>query len=49
MLVWETEHEFAFDKLKSLLCSAPNLAYADWSKPFVLHNDASTVGLGAAL
>ncbi|KAK3741817.1 hypothetical protein RRG08_018517 [Elysia crispata] len=46
---WEDKHEHSFQCLKNLLCAAPLLAYADFTKPFELHIDASTVGLGAVL
>jgi hypothetical protein len=46
---WGEEQQNAFDKLKALLVSAPVLAYADPQKPFILHTDASTEGLGAVL
>ena len=46
---WEVKHEQSFQCLKNLLCAAPLLAYADFTKPFELHIDASTVGLGAVL
>ena len=38
-----------FNTLKEKLSSPPVLAYADCSKPFVLHTDASLEGLGAVL
>ncbi|MEW8338813.1 MAG: ribonuclease H family protein, partial [Candidatus Thiodiazotropha taylori] len=38
----------AFDTLKEKL-SSPILAYADFTRPFILHTDASTEGLGAVL
>ena len=38
-----------FEALKKLCSECPVLAYADYSKPFVLHTDASTLGLGAVL
>ena len=46
---WSQEHEEAYQSLKQALCSEPTLAYADFSKPFVLHTDASRAGLGAIL
>ena len=46
---WEDKYEHSFQCLKNLLCAAPLLAYADFTKPFELHIDASTVGLGAVL
>ena len=35
--------------LRNNAVSTQFLAYADYSKPFVLHTDASTTGLGAVL
>ena len=35
--------------LKVLCTSAPILAFADFTKPFKLHTDVSTIGLGAIL
>ena len=39
----------AFETLRSCLISPPVLAYAYFSKPFILNIDASGVGLGAVL
>ena len=39
----------SFDSLKKICSESPVLAYADYTKPFVLHTDASTTGLGAVL
>ena len=46
---WSEVHQAAFDKLVSMCCEAPVLAYADYSKPFLLHTDASLDGLGVVL
>lgn len=43
------KQENAFVKLKELLSTAPILGYADYTKPFELHTDASESGLGAVL
>jgi len=47
--VWTTLCQEAFDTLKDRLVSSPVLAYPYFTKPFVLHTDASGVGLGAVL
>lgn len=39
----------AFETIQEKLTSPPVLGYADYSKPFVLHTDASAKGLGALL
>lgn len=39
----------AFKKIKHYLTNTPVLAFADPSKPYVLHVDASLSGLGAVL
>ncbi len=46
---WNADQQDAFDTLIEKLTSPPVLAYADYSKPFVLHTDASGDGLGAVL
>ena len=43
------EHQSSFDHLIQCLSTAPVLAYADFSKPFIVHTDASSQGLGAIL
>ncbi|XP_052464763.1 uncharacterized protein LOC128021529 [Carassius gibelio] len=46
---WVKACEDAFQTLKVALTSAPVLAYADFSKSFILEIDASFQGLGAVL
>ncbi len=46
---WTSEQQMAFDNLKCVLTSPPVLAYPDYTKPFILHTDASHQGLGAVL
>lgn len=47
--VWNETCEHAFESIKHRLIMAPVLAYADFTKPFVLEVDASHGGLGAVL
>ena len=47
--MWEKPQQEAFDKLKSVITSAPVLAYFDNSKETVLSVDASSTGLGAVI
>ncbi|XP_041853008.1 uncharacterized protein LOC121647552 [Melanotaenia boesemani] len=46
---WTGECQRSFEVLKDKLCSAPVLAYADFTLPFILEVDASYGGLGAVL
>lgn len=46
---WTKECEESFKQLKASLTTAPVLAYADFSLPFILEIDASHRGLGAVL
>uniref|UniRef100_A0A3B4ZHB9 Gypsy retrotransposon integrase-like protein 1 n=1 Tax=Stegastes partitus TaxID=144197 RepID=A0A3B4ZHB9_9TELE len=46
---WTPECENAFQELIKKLTSAPILAFADPQLPYVLHTDACSEGLGAAL
>jgi len=46
---WSDECEEAFQKLKTLLTSAPILSQPDTTKPFDVYCDASGTGLGCVL
>ena len=46
---WEDEHQEAFEKLKSALCSAPVLTIPTKEGRFVLDTDASDFSIGAEL
>lgn len=46
---WGPEQQNAFDTIIEKLTSPPVLAYADYTKPFMLNIDASGDGLGAVL
>lgn len=47
--VWSDDSERSFQDLKVRLVSAPTLAFANFSLPFILEVDASHHGLGAVL
>ena len=46
---WGDAQQNAFDTVKQKLTSPPILAYANYSLPYELHVDASSLGLGAVL
>ena len=46
---WRPEHQEIVNSLLELLKNPPVMAYPDFSLPFVLHCDASELGLGAVL
>lgn len=46
---WSSECQSSFEELRCRLTTAPVLAYADFSLPFILEVDASHRGLGAVL
>ena len=46
---WTTCCKESFETLKAICSERPALAYADYTKPFVLHMDTSAMGLGAVL
>uniref|UniRef100_A0A8P4GS98 Gypsy retrotransposon integrase-like protein 1 n=1 Tax=Dicentrarchus labrax TaxID=13489 RepID=A0A8P4GS98_DICLA len=46
---WTPQSQLAFELLKEKLTSAPTLGYADFTHPFLLETDASSLGLGAVL
>ena len=48
-LYWDKKCEQAFKSLKDICSCTPVLAYADYTKPFRVHTDASELGLGAVL
>ena len=47
--IWKSEQQNAFDTLIKLLSSAPVLAFADFSKPFIVHTNASADGISGIL
>ena len=46
---WTTKHQYAFDKLKNALTTAPVMAYFDNNKETMITVDASPVGISAIL
>ena len=48
-LFWDEKCEQAFKAPKDICSRTPVLAYADYTKPFQVHTDASELGLGAVL
>ena len=48
-LAWLPVQQHAFETLKERLLQAPVLIYPDHTKPYMLHTDASDVGVGATL
>ena len=46
---WLTAQQHAFEVLKARLLQAPILVHPDHKKPYLLHTDASDVGVGATL
>ena len=48
-LSWDEQCKQAFKALKDIYSCTPVLAYADHTKPFQVHTDASELGLGAVL
>ncbi|KAL6459833.1 hypothetical protein MHYP_G00315920 [Metynnis hypsauchen] len=46
---WTSTCQKAFETVIQSLTTAPVLAFADPQKPYILHTDASTIGLGAVL
>lgn len=46
---WTEEHDAAFDHLKRALAKAPSLYTPRPDRPFVIHSDASQIGVAACL
>ena len=43
---WESIHQQAFDNVKATIAKEVGLAYLDFTKPFEIYTDASTLQLG---
>ncbi|SAM00569.1 hypothetical protein [Absidia glauca] len=48
-IVWTADCQVSFEKIKSMLCTAPILLTPDMTKPFRIETDASDFGIGAVL
>ena len=46
---WTSEHQRVLEQLLQCLKEPPVMAYPDFTRPFILHCDASELGLGAVL
>lgn len=46
---WGEKQQKSFEQIKELLSKAPNLIFPDYSKPFHIFTDASSVGQGGVL
>jgi RNase H-like domain found in reverse transcriptase len=48
-IVWSTEHQVAFERLKKAITTAPVLVQPDPQKPYTIETDSSDFGNGMAL
>ena len=46
---WLPEHEQAFQAVKKLISQDTMLSYPDWTRPFIIHTDASDKQIGAVI
>ncbi len=46
---WESIHQQAFDNVKATIAKEVVLAYLDFTKPFEIYTDASTMQLGSVI
>ncbi len=46
---WESVHQQALDNVKATIAKEVVLAYLDFTKPFHMYTDASTMQLGAVI
>ncbi len=46
---WESIHQQAFDNVKANIAKEVVLAYPDFTKPFEIYTDASTMQLGSVI
>ncbi len=46
---WESIHQQAFDNIKATIAKEVVLVYPDFTKPFEVYTDASTMQLGAVI
>jgi hypothetical protein len=46
---WDPTHQQAFDNVKAAIAKERVLAYPDFSKPFEIYMDASSMQLGAVI
>lgn len=49
LIEWAEQHQAILEELIDYLVKPPVLGFPDFTKPFVLHTDASNLGLGAVL
>jgi hypothetical protein len=46
---WDSIHQQAFDNVKATVAKEVGLAYPDFTKPFEIYTDSSTMQLGAVI
>ncbi len=46
---WESIHQQAFDSVKATIAKEVVVAYPDFTKPFEIYTDASTMQLGSVI
>ena len=46
---WESQHEEAMDRIRTLLTERPVLCHPDFTKPFIVQTDYSSAAIGAVL